>query len=57
MTNAYSSVAFTLIAMYQLPEALKYFAEVFACVNGKDEETQGKNYNIDRFLRNRARAN
>jgi tetratricopeptide (TPR) repeat protein len=57
MANAYSSVAFTLTAMYQIPEAFEYFAKVFACLQGKDVETQRKNYNIDRFLRNRARAN
>ncbi|KAK3377333.1 hypothetical protein B0T24DRAFT_719511 [Lasiosphaeria ovina] len=57
MANAYSSLAFTLTAMYRLPEAFEYFTNVFACIEGKDVETQRKNYNVDRFLRNRARAN
>lgn len=56
LANALSSMAFTLTAMYQSSEAFEYFKQVFDCVDDKDEETQRKSYNIDRFLQNRGRA-
>ncbi|KAK4156150.1 hypothetical protein C8A00DRAFT_30962 [Chaetomidium leptoderma] len=56
LANAYSNVGYALLSVYKAAEGIKYLDTAVAMARAHAEPACYREYNIDRFLRNRGRC-